>query len=68
MLRQEAVLTMEFIHGVVLGENATGFFRDPLAAIRSSAELALETDDTGAREAAGDIIAEVDRLGPGGTP
>ncbi len=29
MLRQEGVLTMEFTHGVVLAEHATGFFRDP---------------------------------------
>jgi signal transduction histidine kinase len=36
--------------------------RNPLAAIRSSAELTQETEDAAAREAARDIIAEVDRL------
>lgn len=37
--------------------------RNPLAAIRSSAELSLETSaDAGAREIAEDVIAEADRL------
>lgn len=36
--------------------------RNPLASIRSSAELALEGDEALARESASDIVAEVDRL------
>lgn len=36
--------------------------RNPLAAIRSSAELNLETTDPQSRESAQDIIAEVDRV------
>lgn len=36
--------------------------RNPLAVIRSSAELALGEDLGGAREAAADIVAETDRL------
>ncbi|MBL8491263.1 MAG: two-component sensor histidine kinase, partial [Rhodocyclaceae bacterium] len=36
--------------------------RNPLAAIRSSAELNLETSDPQSRESAQDIIAEVDRV------
>lgn len=36
--------------------------RNPLAAIRSSAELAAEGEAAGARECLGDIVAQVDRM------
>lgn len=48
-----------------LGEMASAVahgIRNPLAAIRSSAELALGEELKGARESASDIIAETDRL------
>lgn len=49
----------------VIGEMSSAVahgIRNPLASIRSSAELVLETDAETGREAAGDIIAESDRL------
>lgn len=45
-----------------LGSAVAHGIRNPLAAIRSSAELALEGDTGLSREAASDIIAEADRL------
>lgn len=45
-----------------MGSAVAHGIRNPLASIRSSAELSLETADAFGREAAGDIIAEVDRL------
>jgi len=50
----------------VIGEMSASVahsIRNPLAAIRSSAELALEADPQAARKNAQDIIAQVDRLG-----
>ncbi len=62
--QQERLIESETLAAVgEVGSAVAHGIRNPLAAIRSSAELALETDDTAAREAAGDIIAEVDRLG-----
>ncbi len=49
----------------VMGEIASAVahgIRNPLASIRSSAELALGEDLDGARQAANDIVAEADRL------
>jgi len=49
----------------VVGEMSSAVahgIRNPLASIRSSAELVLETDPETGREAAADIIAESDRL------
>ncbi len=49
----------------VIGEMSSAVahgIRNPLASIRSSAELVLETDPETGREAASDIIAESDRL------
>lgn len=45
-----------------MGSAVAHGIRNPLASIRSSAELSLETADAFGREAATDIIAEVDRL------
>ncbi len=45
-----------------MGSAVAHGIRNPLASIRSSAELSLETADSTGREAANDIIAEVDRL------
>lgn len=45
-----------------LGSAVAHGIRNPLTAIRSSAELALEGDPDLARESARDIMAEVDRL------
>lgn len=48
-----------------MGEMASAVahsIRNALASIRSSAELALDDDPAGAREAAADIIGETDRL------
>jgi len=45
-----------------LGSAVAHGIRNPLTAIRSSAELALEGDPDLSREAARDIMAEVDRL------
>lgn len=62
--QQERLIESETLAAVgEVGSAVAHGIRNPLAAIRSSAELALETEDTAAREAAGDIIAEVDRLG-----
>lgn len=49
----------------VLGEMSAAVahgIRNPLASIRSSAELNTSSSDPGAREAAQDVIGEVDRL------
>lgn len=49
----------------VVGEMSSAVahgIRNPLASIRSSAELILVTDEETGREAAGDIISESDRL------
>lgn len=50
----------------VIGEMSTAVahgIRNPLAAIRSSAELAIDADPESARKNAEDIISQVDRLG-----
>ena len=50
----------------VIGEMSTAVahgIRNPLASIRSSAELALDADPESARKNAEDIISQVDRLG-----
>ncbi|MFM9835262.1 MAG: sensor histidine kinase [Methylophilaceae bacterium] len=50
----------------VIGEMSASVahsIRNPLAAIRSSAELALDADPQDARKSAQDIIGQVDRLG-----
>jgi two-component system sensor histidine kinase HydH len=50
----------------VIGEMSASVahsIRNPLAAIRSSAELALDADPQAARKSAQDIIGQVDRLG-----
>jgi signal transduction histidine kinase len=50
----------------VIGEMSTAVahgIRNPLASIRSSAELALDADPDSARKNAEDIISQVDRLG-----
>lgn len=46
-----------------MGSAVAHGIRNPLASIRSSAELILVTDEQTGREAATDIIAESDRLG-----
>lgn len=49
----------------VIGEMSTAVahgIRNPLASIRSSAELAIDADSVSARKNAEDIIAQVDRL------
>lgn len=61
--QQRQLIEMESL--AMLGETAaavTHNIRNPLAAIRASAELALGDDLEGARESARDIIAEADRL------
>jgi signal transduction histidine kinase len=61
--QQERLIESETLAAVgEVGSAVAHGIRNPLAAIRSSAELAIETEDPAAREAAGDIIAEVDRL------
>lgn len=61
--QQEQLVQSETLAAV--GEMGTAVahgIRNPLASIRSSAELTLDTADDLGREAAADIIAEVDRL------
>lgn len=61
--QQEQLVQSETLAAV--GEMGTAVahgIRNPLAAIRSSAELALESDPQAMREAAQDIIDEADRL------
>ncbi len=61
--QQERLVESETLAAVgEVGSAVAHGIRNPLAAIRSSAELAQETEDPAAREAARDIIAEVDRL------
>lgn len=61
--QQEQLVQSETL--AAMGEMGTAVahgIRNPLASMRSSAELALESDPAVAREAAEDIIAEADRL------
>jgi signal transduction histidine kinase len=61
--QQEQLVQSETLAAVgEMGSAVAHGIRNPLASIRSSAELSLETADTTGREAANDIIAEVDRL------
>jgi len=61
--QQERLVESETLAAVgEVGSAVAHGIRNPLAAIRSSAELAQETDDPTGREAARDIIAEVDRM------
>lgn len=61
--QQEQLVQSETLAAVgEMGSAVAHGIRNPLASIRSSAELSLETADAFGREAAGDIIAEVDRL------
>lgn len=61
--QQEQLVQSETL--AAMGEMGTAVahgIRNPLASMRSSAELALDSDPATAREAAEDIIAEADRL------
>lgn len=61
--QQEQLVQSETLAAVgEMGSAVAHGIRNPLATIRSSAELSLETADSIGREAASDIIAEVDRL------
>jgi two-component system, NtrC family, sensor histidine kinase HydH len=61
--QQERLVESETLAAVgEVGSAVAHGIRNPLAAIRSSAELAQETDDPAGKEAARDIIAEVDRM------
>ena len=61
--QQERLVESERLAAVgELGSAVAHGIRNPLTAIRSSAELALEGDPDLSREAARDIMAEVDRL------
>ena len=61
--QQEQLVQSETLAAVgEMGSAVAHGIRNPLATIRSSAELSLETADSIGREAANDIIAEVDRL------
>ena len=61
--QQERLVESETLAAVgEVGSAVAHGIRNPLAAIRSSAELAQETEDPTGREAARDIIAEVDRM------
>jgi signal transduction histidine kinase len=61
--QQEQLVQSETLAAVgEMGSAVAHGIRNPLASIRSSAELSLETADAFGREAAADIIAEVDRL------
>ena len=65
VIRQQQEQRVQSETLAAMGEMGTAVahgIRNPLAAIRSSAELALESDPPAAREAAEDIIAEADRL------
>lgn len=62
--QQQQLVDSEML--VMMGEMAQAVahgIRNPLATIRSSAELALEGDEQLARKSANDIIQQVDRLG-----
>jgi len=61
--QQQALIEVE--QWATVGELAAAVahsLRNPLAVIRSSAELAAEGDDAAIRESLGDIIAQVDRM------
>ena len=61
--QQEQLVQSETL--AAMGEMGTAVahgIRNPLASMRSSAELALDSDPVTAREAAQDIISEADRL------
>lgn len=61
--QQERLVQSETLAAVgEMGSAVAHGIRNPLAAIRTSAELALDTPDPANREAAADIIGEVDRL------
>jgi two-component system, NtrC family, sensor histidine kinase HydH len=61
--QQERLVESERLAAVgELGSAVAHSIRNPLTAIRSSAELALEGDPDLSRESARDIMAEVDRL------
>jgi len=61
--QQEQLVQSETLAAVgEMGSAVAHGIRNPLASIRSSAELSMETADAIGREAAADIIAEVDRL------
>jgi signal transduction histidine kinase len=65
LIREQQRLLVEGETLAVVGEMSSAVahgIRNPLASIRSSAELVLETDPETGREAAADIIAESDRL------
>ena len=67
VMRRQHALLVESETMVAVGEMATAVahgIRNPLASIRSSAELALEEETTEiGREATRDVILEVDRIG-----
>lgn len=61
--QQERLVESETLAAVgEMGSAVAHGIRNPLASIRSSAELALDADSDTAREASRDIIAEADRL------
>lgn len=61
--QQERLVQNETLAAVgEMGSAVAHGIRNPLASIRSSAELTLESSDPSAGEASRDIIAEVDRL------
>jgi len=67
VMREQHALLVESETMVAVGEMATAVahgIRNPLASIRSSAELALEEETTAiGHEATQDVILEVDRIG-----
>lgn len=66
VIRSQQIRLVESETLVAVGEMASAIahsIRNPLAAVRSSAELSAETsDDSVVRESANDIIVEVDRV------
>ncbi|MFZ5510833.1 MAG: sensor histidine kinase [Pseudomonadota bacterium] len=62
-VQQERLVESETLAAVgEMGSAVAHGIRNPLAAIRSSAELLLDADTESSREAAADIVAEADRL------